>query len=70
MIEYTTWKQDDPKCGGCGKHFPEESLTWMPTWNFNACPPCVILCEQEERNQVDVVERKPVVSDIRLKEVA
>lgn len=56
MIEYTTWKRDDPNCGGCGKPFPEETLTWMPRWNFSACPPCVVLC-----NAVDVAEDAEVV---------
>ena len=51
MTEYTTWKRDNPLCGGCGKPFPEESLTWMPTWNFHACPPCVILCNQADAEE-------------------
>lgn len=44
MLDYTTWTPENPLCGGCGKRFPEEQLTYLPSWQFHACPACAIEC--------------------------
>ena len=33
-MEYTV------RCTGCWKEVPENSLEYVPAWQFAACPPC------------------------------